>query len=101
MLTGFQEVEDNLAALPLLAQEAIAQDAAVSAAQESARIALNQYRAGTANYLAVVVLQANALNAERNALAIKARRFTASVGLVKALGGGWSATSIAASGVDR
>jgi outer membrane protein TolC len=58
-------------------------------------IALNQYRAGTANYLAVVVLQANALNNERTALAIQARRLAASVGLIKALGGGWNADALA------
>ena len=96
MLTGFQEVEDNLAALALLEQEAAVQDEAVKAARESATIATNQYKAGTANYLAVVVLQAAALNNERTALAILGRRLTASVGLIKALGGGWNADSLAA-----
>ena len=95
VLTGFQEVEDNLVALSLLEQEAAVQDAAVAAARESAAIALNQYKAGTANYLAVVVLQANALNSERTSLGILGRRLTASVGLVKALGGGWSAATLA------
>ena len=55
----------------------------------------NQYKAGTANYLAVVVVQAAALNNERTALAILGRRLTASVGLVKALGGGWNASELA------
>jgi len=95
VLGGFQEVEDNLAALSLLAQEAVAQDAAVVAARQSATIAMNQYRAGTASYLAVVVLQSSALTAERNALALQARRFTASVALVKALGGGFAAERLA------
>jgi NodT family efflux transporter outer membrane factor (OMF) lipoprotein len=95
VLTGFQEVEDNLAALSLLAQEASVQDEAVAAARQSATIAMNQYRAGTASYLAVVVLQANALSSERTALALTARRLAASVGLVKALGGGWSAAQLA------
>jgi NodT family efflux transporter outer membrane factor (OMF) lipoprotein len=95
VLGGFQEVEDNLAALSLLGQESAVQQEAVAAAQQSATIAMNQYRAGTANYLAVVVLQANALNAERTALAITARRLTASVNLVKALGGGWDASHLA------
>jgi len=98
VLTGFQEVEDNLIALSLLEQEAAVQDAAVAFARESAAIALNQYKAGTANYLAVVVLQANALNSERTSLGILGRRLTASVGLVKALGGGWNATSLASVG---
>jgi NodT family efflux transporter outer membrane factor (OMF) lipoprotein len=96
VLTGFQEVEDNLAALNLLAQEATVQQEAVEAARQSATIALNQYRAGTANYIAVVVLQAAALNNERTSLGITARRLTASVNLVRAMGGGWDATQIAA-----
>jgi NodT family efflux transporter outer membrane factor (OMF) lipoprotein len=96
VLTSFQEVEDNLAALTLLAQEAAVQQEAVAAAQQSAAIALNQYRAGTNSFLAVIVLQAAALNNERNALGITARRLTASVDLVRAMGGGWDATQIAA-----
>jgi len=89
VLTGFQEVEDNLAALKILEQEAAVQDEAVKAARESLAIVLNQYRAGTANYLAVVVIQAAALSNERTAIGILGRRLTASVTLIKALGGGW------------
>jgi len=89
VLAGFQEVEDNLAALKILEQEAAVQDEAVKAARESLAIVLNQYRAGIANYLAVVVIQAAALNNERAALSILSRRLTASVVLIKALGGGW------------
>ena len=95
VLTGFQEVEDNLAALTLLAQEAAVQQEAVAAARQSATIALNQYRAGTNSYISVIVLQAAALNNERTALGITARRLTASVNLVRAMGGGWDATQIA------
>jgi NodT family efflux transporter outer membrane factor (OMF) lipoprotein len=90
VLAGFQEVEDNLAALKILEQEAAVQDEAVKAARESLAIVLNQYRAGIANYLAVVVIQAAALNNERTALSILGRRLTASVVLIKALGGGWN-----------
>ena len=89
VLTGFQEVEDNLAALKILEREAAVQDEAVKAARESLAIVLNQYRGGTANYLAVVVIQAAALNNERTAISILGRRLTASVALIKALGGGW------------
>ena len=96
VLAGFQEVEDNLAALRILEQEALVQDEAVKSARESLTITLNQYRAGTANYLAVVVAQATALSNERAALAILARRQTASVTLIKALGGGWNATELPA-----
>jgi NodT family efflux transporter outer membrane factor (OMF) lipoprotein len=93
VLTGFQEVEDNLAALRILEQEAAVQDEAVKSARESLAITLNQYRAGTANYLAVVVVQAGALNNERTAVNILGLRLNASVALIKALGGGWSAAS--------
>ena len=89
VLTAFQDVEDNLAALRILEQEAAVQDEAVKAARESLAITLNQYRAGTVNYLAVVVVQAVALSNERAALTILGQRLTASVGLIKALGGGW------------
>jgi NodT family efflux transporter outer membrane factor (OMF) lipoprotein len=95
VLTGFQEVEDNLAALSILEREAAVQADAVKAAGDSATIAANQYKAGIANYLAVVVLQTASLNSQRTALAILARRLTASVGLIKALGGGWNATALA------
>jgi outer membrane protein TolC len=94
VLIGFQEVEDNLAALRILEQEAAVQDEAVKAARESLTITLNQYRAGTANYLAVVVAQAIALSNERTALGILSRRLTASVALIKALGGGWNAAAL-------
>ena len=89
VLSGFQEVEDNLAGLRILEQEAAVQDEAVKSARESLTITLNQYRAGTANYLAVVVAQAVALSNERTALGILGRRLADSVTLIKALGGGW------------
>jgi NodT family efflux transporter outer membrane factor (OMF) lipoprotein len=95
VLAGFQDVEDNLAALAILEREAAVQDAAVKSAREAVAIATNQYKAGTVSFLAVVVLQTAALNSERAALGILARRLTASVGLVRALGGGWSATALA------
>lgn len=89
VLTGFQEVEDNLAALRILEEEAEVQEEAVSAAQQALAVAINQYKAGTANYLTVIVAQAAALNIETNALGILGRRMTGCVLLVKALGGGW------------
>jgi NodT family efflux transporter outer membrane factor (OMF) lipoprotein len=98
VLAGFQEVEDNLAALRILEQEAAVQDEAVKTARESLAIVLNQYRAGTANYLAVIVIQAAALSNERTAIGILGRRLTASVTLIKALGGGWKGDPAATAG---
>jgi len=67
VLTGFQEVEDNLAALRILEAEAQVQDEAVKAAQESVTWTTNQYKAGTVNYLNVVTVQATALTNESTA----------------------------------
>jgi len=94
VLTGFQEVEDNLAALRILEEEANAQDEAVKAAKQSVTVALNQYKAGIINYLVVIVVQAAALNNETTALGILARRMTAATLLIKALGGGWDASTL-------
>jgi NodT family efflux transporter outer membrane factor (OMF) lipoprotein len=88
-LIAFQETEDSLAQLRLLEQESLAQTAAVSAATESVRVATNQYKAGTINYLDVVVVQTAALNSQRTSVDLTSRRMVAAVGLVKALGGGW------------
>lgn len=90
VLTAFQEVEDNLASLRILEQEAQLQDEAVKAARESVTITTNQYKAGTVSYINVVNVQTIALTNERNALAILSNQLTAAVQLVKALGGGWS-----------
>ena len=97
MLTAFQEVEDNLAALRILEDEAGVQDEAVSDGPASrSRVTTNQYQAGTVSYLDVVVTQATALANERTAVDIRGRRMVASVLLVKALGGGWTGSGNAA-----
>jgi len=94
VLTGFQEVEDNLAALRILEAEAQAQDDAVQSSRESLAVTFNQYRAGIVSYINVTVAQSTALANERTAVGILGRRLTASVLLIKALGGGWDADSI-------
>jgi NodT family efflux transporter outer membrane factor (OMF) lipoprotein len=94
VLTGFQEVEDNLAALRILEQEARVQDEAVRAARQSVVLTTNQYKAGIVSYLSVVVVEAAALNNERTAVDILSRRLTASVLLIQALGGGWNASRL-------
>lgn len=91
VLSGFQEVEDNLAALRVLQAEAKVQDEAARVAAESVVLTNNQYLAGTVSYLNVVSAQATSLAADRSSLDIAARRLLASVVLLKALGGGWSA----------
>ena len=91
VLTAFQQVEDNLAALRILEQEARAQDDAVQAARQSTELTVNQYKAGTVNFLNVVIVQAAQLNNEVNAVSVLGQRLVAAVTLVQALGGGWSA----------
>jgi len=93
VLTAFQEVEDNLSALRILDQESKSQDLAVRAATRATELSLNQYRGGLANYLLVLTAQAVQLNNERAAVDILRRRLDASVGLIKALGGGWDVTT--------
>lgn len=95
VLGGFQEVEDNLAALRILEQEAQVQDEAVQAARQSVVLTTNQYQAGIVSYLNVVTVQTAALANERTAMDILGRRLSASVLLVKALGGGWDAGALA------
>ncbi|MCX7099673.1 MAG: efflux transporter outer membrane subunit [Methylococcales bacterium] len=90
VLTGFAEVEDNLAALRILESEAEVQDRAVSAARQALTMTNNQYQAGTISYLNVMAAQAAALNNQQTAVKILGERLTASVLLVKALGGGWN-----------
>jgi NodT family efflux transporter outer membrane factor (OMF) lipoprotein len=94
VLTGFREVEDNIAALRILENEAQVQADAVKAAEESVSLTTNQYKAGVVSYLNVVVAQTAALNNEVTAVSIQNRRLAASVLLIKALGGGWDASML-------
>ena len=90
VLTGFQQVEDSLATLRILEQEAEVQGEAVKLAEQALALALNQYKAGTVNYLNVVVIQAATLANQTTAANILGRRMVASVQLITALGGGWT-----------
>jgi NodT family efflux transporter outer membrane factor (OMF) lipoprotein len=94
VLTGLQEVEDNLAALRILEEEARVEDETVQAARQALNLVTNQYKAGTASALDVITAQAAELNSERNAADILSRRLTACVLLIQALGGGWDASSL-------
>ena len=91
VLAAFQAVEDNLAALRILEEEARVQDGAVKLAQQSVAVITNQYKAGTVTYLNVITAQTTELSSRQNALAIDGRRAAATVQLIQALGGGWEA----------
>jgi NodT family efflux transporter outer membrane factor (OMF) lipoprotein len=94
VLTAFQEVEDNLAALRILQQEAKVQEEAVKAARQSVALSTNQYMAGTISTLDLLVVINSAKTIERSAVTILGNRLNAAVLLVKALGGGWKASDL-------
>ena len=89
VLTAYQEVEDQLAALRILAGEAQSTADAVSDAQQAETIALNRYKSGLVSYLDVVYAQTALLANQRTATQIEGQRMVATVVLIKALGGGW------------
>jgi NodT family efflux transporter outer membrane factor (OMF) lipoprotein len=94
VLTAFQQVEDELAALRILEDEARAEALAVKAAQQSLDITTYQYKAGIAAYLQVIIAQTAALQSERTAIDILTRRLAASVLLIQAVGGGWDSSRL-------
>ncbi|KWZ40179.1 RND transporter [Burkholderia savannae] len=95
VLSAFQDVEDNLASQRILEQEIVVQRQAVESAQHALDITLNQYKAGTVAYLNVLTAQTTAFSAQQKLSTISGQRMVSSVGLVKALGGGWDVAQIA------
>jgi NodT family efflux transporter outer membrane factor (OMF) lipoprotein len=94
VLTAYQEVEDNLAALRLLESEYTTETAAVAAAEHSLALSNNRYKGGVTSYLEVTTAQTTALANERTQVQLSGRRMVDSVLLIKALGGGWDASSL-------
>lgn len=94
VLTGVQETEDNLATLRILNEEARAQQEAVDAALLSLELVTNQYRAGIVAYSSVITAQTTALANQRTAINILGSRMTATILLIKALGGGWDVSQL-------
>jgi NodT family efflux transporter outer membrane factor (OMF) lipoprotein len=94
VLTGFQQVEDNLAAVRILENEAKVQDEAVAAAQRSLELSTTRYKGGVTSYLEVITAQNAALADEVTAVNILGRRMASTVLLIQALGGGWDRSSL-------
>jgi NodT family efflux transporter outer membrane factor (OMF) lipoprotein len=94
VLNGFQQVEDNLAAVRILENEAKVQDQAVVAAQRSLDLSITRYKGGVTSYLEVITAQNAALTDEVTAVNILGRRMANTVLLIQALGGGWDRSSL-------
>lgn len=94
VLTAFQEVEDGLSGLSVLAQAAQSQQQAVEASQRALQIANDRYTGGLVTYLDVITAEQTYLDSQRLATQILGQRLVTSVGLVKALGGGFDASSL-------
>jgi len=94
ILSAFQQVEDQLSSLRILAEQAYVLDDAVRLSDEALDITLAEYRAGTIGFTAVVQAQEILLTNEQKALTTRQEQFLASVNLVKALGGGWDSSEL-------
>jgi len=94
VLTGFVQVEDNLAALRILVGEIQKQNAAVESARANLTLATDRYRVGVDPFLNVVTAQTTLLDNQRTALNLQMEQMTDSVQLIEALGGGWDASQL-------
>jgi NodT family efflux transporter outer membrane factor (OMF) lipoprotein len=94
VLSAFQDVEDQLAALRILESEAAIEQRAVASAQHSYDLSNARYKGGVTGYLEVLTAESALLANQRTNLDLQTRQFVASVGLVRALGGGWDASQL-------
>lgn len=94
VLTAFQQVEDNLAALRILSVEIQDQDAAVKSAERTLALADDRYKLGIDPYLNVITAQTSLLSNQETAVTLRIQQMTASGGLIQALGGGWDASEL-------
>ena len=94
VLSGLEQVEDELVTLRVLEKEQVVEDAAVAASLEAEKLTLNQYKAGTVPYSSVITAQTTRLSSEESALSVLSTRLQASVALIEALGGGWTASKL-------
>jgi len=94
VLTAFQNVEDDLSNLHILAQQAAVLDNAVTDATRGAQIAFNEYRVGTVDYTTAASAQVTQLSTEQSALSVREQRLVDTVSLIGDMGGGWSADQL-------
>jgi NodT family efflux transporter outer membrane factor (OMF) lipoprotein len=91
---AFEDVEDQLSSLRVLARESVAEQAAVASARHSFDISSQRYKGGVTSYLEVLTAEQTLLQNEQTAVGLQTRQFVASVGLIRSLGGGWDATQL-------
>ena len=101
VLSAFQQVEDSLSTLQILAQEAEQQAKAVDASVKSLNLEIERYRAGTDSALNVITTQQIELSNARTAVSLHQERMTTSVNLILALGGGWDQSALPTPGQLR
>jgi NodT family efflux transporter outer membrane factor (OMF) lipoprotein len=94
VLGAFNEVEDRLSDLEVLQDESVTEQRAVAAAQHSLDLSTQRYKGGATSYLEVLIADSTLLTNERTATDLRTRQFAASVGLIRALGGGWDVTQL-------
>jgi multidrug efflux system outer membrane protein len=89
VLGAFRDVEDQLSGLRLLDEQAQAQGRAVDAARRASTIAASRYRSGLVSQLELLDARRSELRNRRQALQVRSAQYQATVGLIRALGGGW------------
>jgi NodT family efflux transporter outer membrane factor (OMF) lipoprotein len=91
---AFNDVEDQLSGLRILEQESGVEQKAVDSAQHSFDLSGKRYKGGVTSYLEVLTAEATLLQNQRTAIDLQTRQFVSSVGLVRALGGGWDVSQL-------
>jgi len=97
VLVAFRDVEDSLSGQRLLSEQSIQQDAAAAASTRTMEVVKMRYKEGDTDFFEVVNTQRDSLAAERAAVQIRGQRFTTTIALIRALGGGWDESTIAPS----
>jgi NodT family efflux transporter outer membrane factor (OMF) lipoprotein len=94
VIAAFNDVEDQLSGLRILEAESAVEQKAVASAQHSRDLSSQRYQGGVTSYLEVLTAEATLLQNQRAAVDLQTRQFVSSVGLVRALGGGWDASQL-------
>ena len=94
VFAAFEDVEDNLSQLRILDEEAAVEARAVASAQRSLNISNQRYKGGATSYLEVLTAETTLITNQRTLTDLQTRQFTATVQLIRALGGGWDETQL-------